>query len=179
MDAVQTRRLLDLRLSGMKGGDIARELGCSAGAVYATLRDPRVRRELDWLREDLRDAVRTTAEDAATEAIDALRDLMKTGTPAIRLKAATELLDRVGMSKEATVNVRHTGTVGHAHAHAVLTPEQVMGLTEEQLDRALMQLRDPEAAAFPLQGDQTIDDFGEIVEPPPPPKVGGDDDAWR
>lgn len=103
-----------LALIGMKQVDIATHLGVSPVMVSYTLRSPIVQRQLNQLKavRDI-DAIDVSKEiqDLAPRAVKVLDELMDSDLPNIKLKAATDILDRAG---HAAVRTLRTENI-HAH----------------------------------------------------------------
>lgn len=103
-----------LALIGMKQVDIANHLGVSPVMVSYTLRSPIVQRQLNQLKavRDL-DAIDVSKEiqELAPRAVKVLEELMENELPNIKLKAATDILDRAG---HAAVRTLRTENI-HAH----------------------------------------------------------------
>ncbi len=103
-----------LALIGMKQIDIANHLGVSPVMVSYTLRSPIVQRQLSQLKavRDL-EAIDVSKEiqDLAPRAVKVLEELMENELPNIKLKAATDVLDRAG---HAAVRTLRTENI-HAH----------------------------------------------------------------
>ena len=103
-----------LALIGMKQVDIANHLSVSPVMVSYTLRSPIVQRQLNQLKavRDL-DAIDVSKEiqELAPRAVKVLEELMDNELPNIKLKAATDILDRAG---HAAVRTLRTENI-HAH----------------------------------------------------------------
>jgi len=103
-----------LALIGMKQVDIATHLGVSPVMVSYTLRSPIVQRQLNQLKavRDI-DAIDVAKEiqALAPRAVRVLDELMDSDLPNIKLKAATDILDRAG---HAAVRTLRTENI-HAH----------------------------------------------------------------
>lgn len=103
-----------LALIGMKQIDIANHLGVSPVMVSYTLRSPIVQRQLSQLKavRDL-EAIDVSKEiqELAPRAVKVLEELMENELPNIKLKAATDVLDRAG---HAAVRTLRTENI-HAH----------------------------------------------------------------
>ena len=103
-----------LALIGMKQVDIANHLGVSPVMVSYTLRSPIVQRQLNQLKavRDL-EAIDVSKEiqELAPRAVKVLEELMENELPNIKLKAATDVLDRAG---HAAVRTLRTENI-HAH----------------------------------------------------------------
>ena len=101
-------------LIGMKQVDIATHLGVSPVMVSYTLRSPIVQRQLNQLKavRDI-DAIDVAKEiqALAPRAVRVLDELMDSELPNIKLKAATDILDRAG---HAAVRTLRTENI-HAH----------------------------------------------------------------
>jgi predicted transcriptional regulator len=106
-----------LALIGMKQVDIANHLNVSPVMVSYTLRSPIVRRQLEQLKavRDI-DAVDVAKEiqELAPKAVKVLGEMMDNDLPNIKLKAATDILDRAG---HAAVRTLRTENI-HAHFSA-------------------------------------------------------------
>jgi hypothetical protein len=128
--------LVRLRLGGKRQHEVATALGVSAGIVSRTLKQPEVQALID---EANRESYAHVADQLGTLALEALlfkAEVMRgmpdeAGVPtvpvAIRSAAASDIMDRCGVTKEATVKL----TGGVAVAHFVLTglsPEQAKAL---------------------------------------------------
>lgn len=103
-----------LALIGMKQVDIANHLGVSPVMVSYTLRSPIVRRQLDQMNASRNlDALDVAQEikNLAPKAVQILEEMMDSELPNIKLKAATDILDRAG---HAAVKTLRTENI-HAH----------------------------------------------------------------
>ena len=103
-----------LALIGMKQVDIATHLGVSPVMVSYTLRSPIVQRQLNQLKavRDI-DAIDVAKEiqALAPRAVRVLDELMDSELPNIKLKAATDILDRAGHAAVRTLRTENL----HAH----------------------------------------------------------------
>ena len=103
-----------LALIGMKQVDIATHLGVSPVMVSYTLRSPIVQRQLNQLKavRDI-DAIDVAKEiqALAPRAVHVLDELMDSELPNIKLKAATDILDRAGHAAVRTLRTENL----HAH----------------------------------------------------------------
>lgn len=100
------REIARLAVTGMKQADIARELGVSEVMVSYTMNSPIVKRQLDQMRavRDI-DAVDVSKriQEIAPRALEVLNELLDEGNDNIRLKAATDILDRAGHAAVKTL----------------------------------------------------------------------------
>lgn len=103
-----------LALIGMKQVDIANHLSISPVTVSYVLRSPIVERQMNQLKavRDL-EAIDISKEikELAPKAIQILDDLMDSELPNIKLKAATDILDRAGYAAVKTLRTENL----HAH----------------------------------------------------------------
>lgn len=122
-----------LALIGMKQVDIANHLGVSPVMVSYTLRSPIVQRQLNQLKavRDI-DAIDVSKEiqDLAPRAIKVLDELMDSDLPNIKLKAATDILDRAG---HAAVRTLRTENI---HAH--FTAEEISDIKKRAREVGLL-----------------------------------------
>lgn len=109
--AIQTmwdmhREILRLAVTGMQQVDIASVLGVTPVMVSYTLNSPIAKRELANLRaaRDL-DAVDVAKriQQIAPSALEVLEELLSEGNDAIKLRAATDILDRAGHAAVRTL----------------------------------------------------------------------------
>lgn len=93
------QEIMRLAVTGMKQADIARELGVSEVMVSYTLNSPVVKRQM-MVMQAARDVdavdVAKRIQEVAPRALDILEELLETGNDTIRLRTATDLLDRAG-----------------------------------------------------------------------------------
>lgn len=93
------QEIMRLAVTGMKQADIARELGVSEVMVSYTLNSPVVKRQM-MVMQAARDVdavdVAKRIQEVAPKALDVLEELLETGNDTIRLRTATDLLDRAG-----------------------------------------------------------------------------------
>lgn len=139
--------VINRRLTGESVVEIARALGCSDAAVHQTLGKPDVKARIAEAQTSMLDDVKAKATATATEAMDTLLDIMRGNpgedgkpapdcTAAVRLKAATEALDRVGFVKGSDLHVTHESGPGGVKI-------DLIGLTTEALS----------ALAYPPEDD--------------------------
>ena len=132
------RRLLERQDPKAISGD----LGIAAHDLAVLLAAPRFQREFD-LQTKLADrGVRARMERLTSEALDVVRDIMRTAiSPGNRLRAALEILDRSGyvkVEKRLTVTadaesiIRELNRLGSAPEHAdTATPVNAPHITSE------------------------------------------------
>lgn len=104
----------EMRASGMQTAEIARALGCSRQAVHETLQVPEVIEAIEAIHAEAREAVKHKLQAAATLGLSVLVELAK-GRPneegklgvndMVRRQAASDLLDRCGVTKETAVRL--------------------------------------------------------------------------
>lgn len=103
-----------LALIGMKSVDIADHLGISPVMVSYTLRSPIVQEKMNQLQavRDI-DAIDVAKEiqELAPQAVRVLGELLECELPNIRMKAATDVLDRAGHAAVRTIKTENL----HAH----------------------------------------------------------------
>jgi hypothetical protein len=103
-----------LALIGMKSVDIADHLGISPVMVSYTLRSPIVQEKMNQLQavRDI-DAIDVAKEiqELAPQAVKVLGELLECELPNIRMKAATDVLDRAGHAAVRTIKTENL----HAH----------------------------------------------------------------
>lgn len=103
------REIMRLALTGMKQADIARELGLTEVMVSYTLNSPVVKRQLDVMQA-ARDVdaidVAKRIQEVAPRALEVLEELLEEGNDAIKLRTATDLLDRAGHAAIKTVRTQ-------------------------------------------------------------------------
>ena len=118
---------------GVKVADIAREIGVTPKTVYNWIHHPEAAAEL----REMWDAVRERAlAELYLAAIPAARSLGRLSRTAgredlARVKAATEVLDRVGVAKTAHVSLKVEG--------------QLQTMTDEDLERLIAEHADGRA----------------------------------
>ena len=132
-----------LALIGMKSVDIADHLGVSPVMVSYTLRSPIVQEKMNQLQacRDL-DAVDVSAEikALAPKAVKIMEEMMDCDLPNVRLKAATDILDRAG---HAAIKTIRTELSGH------LTVEEIQEIKDRAKDIGLMVFDTAEQAYVP------------------------------
>ena len=103
------REIMRLALLGMKQADIARELGLSEVMVSYTLNSPVVKRQMDVM-QSARDIdavdVAKRIQDVAPRALEVMEELLEEGNDAIKLRAATDILDRAGHAAVRTIRTQ-------------------------------------------------------------------------
>lgn len=103
-----------LALIGMKQVDIANHLSISPVTVSYVLNSPIVERQMNQLKA-VRDLeaidISNEIKELAPKAIQVLEDLMDNELPNIKLKAATDILDRAGYAAVKTLRTENL----HAH----------------------------------------------------------------
>lgn len=128
-------QVIEARLEGRSNTEIARALGVSRAAVCQTLTLPHVRAAIDEANREAIEAILDLRGRAARAAFAALirlvdgepdEDGRRTVPHAVQKAAADSLLDRCGVTKEATVRV--AGSVGVQVALVGLSPEQLQAL---------------------------------------------------
>lgn len=147
-------RVIELRVAGESVQAIADEIGVTHGPVSECLRLPEIRARIEVAHQQRLEVVQSKLAELATEAVDTLAAVMRNTDEvgAVRVKAATELLDRVGVVKAAKVEVAHTGQV--EHRHSVVRPEELEGLTDEQFEELAARITETIADDDPpLLGD--------------------------
>lgn len=108
------REIIRLAAIGMKKAAIAKELGITAQTVSNVLNSSIVQQHLNTLHAQRDDKFAETVrdlEELLPSAVEAYSDVLNkkvNTTPMQRIKAAGEVLDRVGPSK--TSKVEHSGT---------------------------------------------------------------------
>lgn len=173
-------KVIYLRVTGNSVTEIARVMGCSQAAVSQTLSFPEVKALVEREKAYTLEQAQIAATENAPIMIDVLRRIAEDTTERAsdRVKAATELLDRVGLTKEAKVKVEHSGSVTHG-VRPLLTADEWALYTPEERERkkAELEARLAAGAEVPLlPGRQVID----VEEDDGPPDMGwGDeDDNW-
>ncbi len=103
------QEIMRLAVTGMKQADIARELGVSEVMVSYTLNSPVVKRQMSIMHA-ARDVdaidVAKRIQEVAPKALEVLEDLLETGNDTIRLRTATDLLDRAGHAAVKTLRTQ-------------------------------------------------------------------------
>lgn len=100
------QEVMRLAVTGMKQSDIAKELGVTEAMVSYTLNSPVVKRQMSIMRS-ARDVdavdVAKRIQEIAPKAIDTLEELLLEGNDTIKLRAATDILDRAGHAAVKTL----------------------------------------------------------------------------
>lgn len=100
------REVMRLAVTGMKSVDIAAALGVTEAMVSYTINSPICKRQLDNMRaaRDI-DAVSVAKriQEIAPRAVEVLEGLLEDGNDAIKLRAATDVLDRAGHAAVRTL----------------------------------------------------------------------------
>jgi hypothetical protein len=126
-----------LALEGKRVNEIAAELGIGHSSISDTLREPEVMELIEEARaKGIADVVAKLSA-AADEAADVVIEVMRDGSgegAALRLRAAVALLDRVGVVGGSRLEV---GADLDAAAGSAVTPEEVRGLSDEQLEQLM------------------------------------------
>ena len=103
------QEIMRLALTGMKQVDIANELGVSEVMVSYTLNSPVVKRQMSLMRA-ARDCdavdVAKRIQEIAPKAIDTLEGLLEGSNDSIKLRAATDILDRAGHAAVKTIRTQ-------------------------------------------------------------------------
>lgn len=96
-----------LALQGKSTAAIADELGVHRGTVWAWLSSPDAAGKLADARRAVVDAVTLRLQELAHDALDLLAEVMADASvpPAVRVRAACELLDRAGIAGAPAVAV--------------------------------------------------------------------------
>lgn len=122
------REIARLASTGMKGADIARELGVTEVMVSYTLNSPIVKRQLDQLHaaRDM-DAVDVAKRihEVAPRALERMEELLESETESIAFRAASDILDRAG----------------HAAVKTLRTENLAIHLNKEDLDEIKQRAR--------------------------------------
>lgn len=108
-------QIAEMRASGMSISAIAEALGCTRQTVHETLRIPEVAEAIEAIHAETRESVAHQLQAAATLGLSVLIELAQgrpteDGTPTVldvvRRQAASDLLDRCGVTKEAAITVK-------------------------------------------------------------------------
>jgi hypothetical protein len=121
-----------LKIAGYSNVQISKIVGISRNQVAEILEDARVKQLLVELRTNLTNAAIELLESYSIEAIQALADVLRTSDDdGIRIKAASEILDRAGIPKvsrsERKIEEEQTTTFtddGIVEAIRTLSPEK-------------------------------------------------------
>jgi predicted transcriptional regulator len=108
------REIARLLVTGAKHVDIADMLGVTPAMVSYTANSPVVKRELDNMRaaRDLDTVdIAKRIQEVAPRALQVMEDLLEEANDAIKLKIATDLLDRAGHTAIRTIRTENL----HAH----------------------------------------------------------------
>ena len=122
-----------LALIGMKQVDIAAHLGVSPVMVSYTLRSPIVRRQMDAMQADRNlEAIDVAQEikNLAPKAVQVLEEMMNGDLPNLKLKAATDILDRAGHAAVKTLRTENL------HAH--FTSEEIQDIKRRAKEVGLL-----------------------------------------
>lgn len=100
-------QVAEMRASGCSVAEIARELGCAGPTVSETLSLPEVAEKIEAIHAEAREAISHKLKAAATLGLSVLVELAEDATtPAVvRRQAASDLLDRCGVTKETAVRL--------------------------------------------------------------------------
>lgn len=132
--------------SGMTQADIARELKIHPMTISDWKKDPTFRAALDAALDDVLTATRERAKGMAAEALSVLRVLMlneDNAVPhAVRRQAASDLLDRCGITAARVVEV--SGRDGGAIR---IDARDLTTATTEVLEALAAENREPESAS--------------------------------
>lgn len=91
-------QVAELRASGRSATQIAEAIGRDQSCVARTLKEPAVIADIERIQADRRGALEQDIRAAASEAWQVLRGCLRDEeAPGLRLKAATEILDRSGI----------------------------------------------------------------------------------
>ena len=103
------QRALDLILTGHSTTDIAAQVGVRRETVWRWTQDPAFAAEVSRHRAERRMTVHSELDAGVLEAVRMLRGLVNdTEAPAgARVRAATALMDRAGLTPAYAVEVRH------------------------------------------------------------------------
>ena len=122
-----------LALIGMKQVDIAAHLGVSPVMVSYTLRSPIVRRQMDAMQADRNLEAIDVAQEIKTlapKAVQVLEEMMNGDLPNLKLKAATDILDRAGHAAVKTLRTENL------HAH--FTSEEIQDIKRRAKEVGLL-----------------------------------------
>lgn len=104
--------LIEMIVAGKTTSNIANELRKSANWVRTRRKDPRIIQMVQNLQMEAVDAAKTTIVQNTYKAAEAIVNLVESGPPAVKLAAAKDILDRIGLKApdrkqiEATVIVK-------------------------------------------------------------------------
>lgn len=80
--------------------EAARQIGCSREEIYAWLKDPEFKAELERLRTDIVNDAISQLKNNATKATNTLVNLLEDESSQVRLKAANDILNHLGRFME-------------------------------------------------------------------------------
>jgi hypothetical protein len=119
--------------TGKKHEEIARLMGISAKTVKRWLLRPHVAAALQTVKEDVATRVRTQIEELSDKAIEALKaSLDVEDTPAVRLKAAQLVLDRVAPEIKGDIGQSVQDPL-QGKGVSLISPEALQYLDTEQI----------------------------------------------
>ena len=105
----------------MTNNDIAEKVQCHYNTVSRALKNPEVQLMIDQIREGIEEKVFANLSDkidqAAFEAFERLKELMRNGPPPVSFRAAESILDRSSVSPKRQIHSKHDvqGKVMHLH----------------------------------------------------------------
>lgn len=160
-------QLAEMRASGMGVTQIADALGYSKGAVSETLRLPEVVEMIDEIHAEAREAITHQLKAAAVLGLSVLVELAQgrpiDGVPtvndSVRRQAASDLLDRCGVTKETAVRIE--GQTG---------PTVVVDVSKLTLEELLDRAEEGDDGSAPLEGPVEVDEEEVEAEPDPDPE---------
>lgn len=129
-------RVVELYLSGTRPGEIARAMRVSPSVITETLHLPEVRQAIEAANTSARQRITDRRGAHIEEAVEVLVSLMRgepdeSGRPTVsdtvRRQSASDLLDRFGLPKDASLNVSGQVAVGILDLSR-MTPEQLREL---------------------------------------------------
>lgn len=132
-------RVAEMCASGKKSKEIGDALGVSRQAVDATLRTDEVKEMVEAIHAETREAVTHRLQATATLGLDVLEELARgrpvKGRPTVhdtvRRQAASDLLDRCGVTTETALRVE-----GDAGPRIVIDAASLAQLSDHEIDAA-------------------------------------------
>lgn len=127
VEQLQARQqeIVRLHVLGLKNVEVAEQLNISPQTVSNTINSPLVQSYLRTLQEgrdvstkEINTQLNSLRVDAVNAFKDILQDQVEGVTPSLKMRAATEVLDRTGHGKEVKINNRS----------GLLSPEDIEGM---------------------------------------------------
>ena len=139
------QRALDLMLAGHTTTEVAAQIGVRRETVWRYTQDPAFAAEVSRRRAERRMAIHAELDAGVRQAVQMLRGLVSDpeAPPGARVRAATALMDRAGLTPAYAVQVRHSDD------QRALEAEQEQALHPESIARQILEVLPTALAVLP------------------------------